>query len=122
MPIAIEHVDFITVPTRDVERARQFYVETLGLELERETPVGIEVAAGQVTLGIWNPESMGLKFTPTPNPMGLGVADVEAARRQLTAAGVEFEGETLDTGVCHMALFSDPDGNSLMLHRRYEPA
>ncbi len=121
MPIAIEHVDFITVPTRDVERARQFYVETLGLQLDRETPVGIEVAAGQVTLAIWNPESMGRTFTPTPNPVGLRVADVEAARRQLTAAGVEFEEETIDTGVCHMALFSDPDGNSLMLHRRYAP-
>jgi hypothetical protein len=34
---------------------------------------------------------------------------------------VEFRADTLDTGVCHMAFFEDPDGNALMLHHRYAP-
>src|SRR4051794_9115323 len=103
MPITVEHVDFISVPTRDLPRARRFYLETLGLPLDRETPAGVEVTAGQVTLGIWEPEKMGLPFAPTPNDIALRVPDVAAARAQLEAAGVEFRGETFDTGVCHMA-------------------
>jgi catechol 2,3-dioxygenase-like lactoylglutathione lyase family enzyme len=121
VPITVERVDFISVPTRDVARARQFYAETLGLPLERDRPSGFEVRAGQVTLGIWEPEGMGLPFEPGPNHVALRVPDVAAARAELEAAGVEFEGETIDTTVCHMALFRDPDGNALMLHRRYAP-
>ncbi len=67
MPITVEHVDFLSVPSRDIERARAFYVDTLGLPLERDTPAGIEVTAGQVTLGIWEPEKMGVPFEPAPN-------------------------------------------------------
>jgi catechol 2,3-dioxygenase-like lactoylglutathione lyase family enzyme len=121
MPITVERVDFVSVPTRDLPRSRSFYVETLGLPLERDTPAGAEVTAGQVTLGIWQPENMGLPFAPTPNPIALRVPDVAAARAELEAAGVEFRGDTLDTGVCHMAFFADPDGNEIMLHRRYAP-
>jgi catechol 2,3-dioxygenase-like lactoylglutathione lyase family enzyme len=121
MPITVEQVDFVPVPTRDVERARRFYLETLGLPLERETPAGPEVTAGQVTLSVWEPERMGVPFTPTPNHIALRVPDVHAARAELEGAGVEFDGETLDTGVCHMAFFRDPDGNAIMLHRRYAP-
>ena len=121
MPIIVERVDFLSVPSRDIERARAFYVDTLGLPLERDTPAGIEVTAGQVTLGVWEPEKMGLPFEPAPNHIALRVPDVEAARSGLEAAGVEFDGDTLDTGVCHMAFFRDPDGNALMLHRRYAP-
>ena len=40
-------------------------------------------------------------------------------RKELEAKGVQFNGDTFDTGVCHMALFTDPDGNDLMLHHRY---
>ena len=47
--------------------------------------------------------------------------DVAEARKELEAKGVEFHGETLDTGVCHMAFFRDPDGNEMVLHRRYAP-
>ena len=64
---------------------------------------------------------MGLPFAPNPNDIALRVPDVAAAREALEAAGVEFSGETFDTGVCHMAFFSDPDGNALMLHHRYAP-
>jgi len=49
------------------------------------------------------------------------VDDVAAARAELQAKGIEFTGDTFDTGVCHMAFFADPDGNPLMLHGRYVP-
>jgi catechol 2,3-dioxygenase-like lactoylglutathione lyase family enzyme len=121
MPVAISHVDFISIATQDAARSKTFYVETLGLPLERDTPTGFEVAAGQVTLGVWEPERMGLPFQPTPNAVALHVDDVAAARAELEAAGVTFDGDTFDTGVCHMSFFRDPDGNAFMLHRRYAP-
>jgi catechol 2,3-dioxygenase-like lactoylglutathione lyase family enzyme len=122
MPITVEHVDFVSIPTRDPDRSRRFYLETLGLPLDRETPVGFEVTAGQVTLAVWQPETMGLPFAPNANEVALRVPDVADARRALEAAGVEFAGDVIDTGVCHMTMFKDPDGNALMLHRRYAPA
>ena len=121
MPLTVEHVDFISIPSRDLARSRAFYLDTLGLPLDRDTPTGFEVTAGQVTLGVWEPERIGRPFQPAANEVALRVPDVAAARAQLEQAGVAFKGETIDTGVCHMALFSDPDGNALMLHRRYAP-
>lgn len=121
MAVQVEEVDFISIPTRNLAASRAFYIEQLGLRLDRETPAGIEVLAGDVTFGIWQPEQMGFQFSPTPNPIALRVADVAAARAELEAAGVAFFGDTIDTGVCHMAIFADPDGNALMLHRRYAP-
>jgi predicted enzyme related to lactoylglutathione lyase len=64
----------------------------------------------------------GLEFAPqTTAHIALHVDDVEAARQELEGKGIEFQGETFDTGVCHMAFFADPDGNNLMLHHRYAP-
>ncbi len=83
--------------------------------------MGFEVAAGQVTLSIWDPSRIGVPFAPNPNDVALRVDDVALRRAELEANGVEFTGEILDTGVCHMAFFHDPDGNALMLHRRYAP-
>ena len=118
----VEHVDFLSIVSQDIDRSRHFYLETLGLPLDREVPTGgFEVACGQVTLGVWEPEKMGLPFAPNPNDVALRVPDVAEARAELEGKGVEFVGETLDTGVCHMAFFHDPDGNALMLHRRYAP-
>ena len=116
--LAVERVDFITIPTRDPERARAFYHETLGLPLDGNNPA--EVTAGQVTLSFWNPESEGIEFQPSIGGFALRVADVDAARKELEAKGVEFVGSG-DTGVCHMAVCLDPDGNAVILHRRYEP-
>jgi predicted enzyme related to lactoylglutathione lyase len=121
MSFTITHVDFVPIATQDTERSRAFYVDTLGLPLERDTPTGFEVAAGQVTLGIWQPEKFDVPFQVTPNALALHVDDLPTARAELEAKGVEFAGDTFDTSVCLMAFFSDPDGNALMLHHRYAP-
>ncbi len=115
----VERVDFVSIPTRDAERARRFYGETLGLPPSRDTPDEFETP--NVTLGLWTPEAEGVEFAPNTAGVALRVPDVAAARGRLEQAGVEFLGETVDTGVCHMGFFYDPDGNVLILHRRYAP-
>jgi catechol 2,3-dioxygenase-like lactoylglutathione lyase family enzyme len=117
----IERVDFVSFLTQDIARAKRFYAETLELEIETEAENDMEFRAGQVTLDIFNPAGIGQPFAPSTGSLALRVPDVAAARAELEAKGVEFDGETLDTGVCHMAFFRDPDGNALMLHRRYAP-
>jgi catechol 2,3-dioxygenase-like lactoylglutathione lyase family enzyme len=117
----VEKVDFVSFLTQDIARAKRFYTEALGLEVETEGENDMEFRAGQVTLDIFNPASIGQPFAPSPAGVALRVPDVAAARAELEAKGIEFDGETLDTGVCHMAFFHDPDGNALMLHRRYAP-
>jgi len=118
--IEVERVDYISVPTRDVERAKQFYGETLGLRHEKDTAVGAEYRAGQVTVGIVRSADVGTDFAPNPAGFALRVPDVDAARETLAQAGVELT-EVYDTGVCRLAFFTDPDGNRLVLHRRYAP-
>ena len=117
----VEHVDFVSFLTQDIRRAKRFYGDTLGLEIETEGENDMEFRAGQVTLDIFFGESVGQPFAPSPAGIALRVPDVAAARAELEAKGVEFDGETIDTGVCHMAFFKDPDGNSLIIHRRYAP-
>ena len=116
----IERVDTVGVPSRDGKRSRQFYVETLGLRPDERS--WNEFWIGETCFAIWYPEQFGGEFEAQKNSIALlRVEDVEAARAELEAKGVEFQGETLDTGVCHMASFLDPDGNELTLHRRYAP-
>ena len=117
----VERVDLVSFLTQDIARARRFYAETLGLEIETVGEHDLEFRAGQVTLDVFDPSSIGQPFAPSPAGLALRVRDVAAARAKLEAKGVEFDGETKDTGVCHMAFFHDPDGNALMLHRRYAP-
>lgn len=116
----VEHVDFVSLLTQDIPRARRFYAETLGLEIETEGEDDMELRAGQVTLDIFNPASQGQPFAPSLGGLALRVPDVDAARAELEAKGIEFDGETRETSVCRMAFFKDPDGNSLMLHRRFD--
>jgi catechol 2,3-dioxygenase-like lactoylglutathione lyase family enzyme len=119
--LVVEHVDFVSVLTQDIPRAKRFYAETLGLEIETEGEHDLEFRLGQVTLDVFDPASQGQPFAPNLGGVALRVPDVAAARALLEEKGVEFDGETLDTGVCHMAFFHDPDGNLLLLHRRYAP-
>jgi len=116
----IERVDFVSFLTQDLARAKRFYTEVLGLEVETEGEYDLELRAGQVTLDIFDPSSIGQPFAPSPAGLALRVPDVGAARAELEAKGVEFDGETIVTGVCRQAWFKDPDGNALMLHRRFD--
>jgi catechol 2,3-dioxygenase-like lactoylglutathione lyase family enzyme len=117
----VERVDFVSFLTQDLGRAKRFYTEVLGLQLEGEGESNMELTCGQVTLDIFDPSSVGQPFAPSPAGLSLRVGDVVAARSELEEKGVELDGEILDTGVCHMTFFKDPDGNALMLHRRYAP-
>ena len=118
--IAVEHVDFVSFLTQDLARAKRFYTETLGLELETEGEHDMELRCGQVTLDIFDPSSIDQPFSPSPAGVALRVGDVDAARAALEAKGVAFDGETITTSVCKQAWFRDPDGNALMLHRRFD--
>jgi catechol 2,3-dioxygenase-like lactoylglutathione lyase family enzyme len=116
----VEHVDFVSFLTQDLPRAKRFYTETLGLEVETEGASDLELRCGQVTLDVFDPTSIGQRFAPSLAGLALRVADVDAARAELEAKGVAFDGDTLTTGVCKQAWFKDPDGNALMLHRRFD--
>jgi catechol 2,3-dioxygenase-like lactoylglutathione lyase family enzyme len=116
----ISKVDTIGIPSSNGARSREFYVETLGFRPDERS--WNEFWVGESCFAIWEPARFGIEFEPQPNSIALlHVDDVAAARAELEAKGVEFTGETFDTGVCHMALFTDPDGNDLMLHHRYTP-
>jgi catechol 2,3-dioxygenase-like lactoylglutathione lyase family enzyme len=117
----VQEVDFVSVLTQDIARAKQFYAETLGLPIETEGENDMEFTLGQVTLDVFNPSSVGQEFAPSPAGIAIRVADVAEARTELERKGVQFDGDIVDTGVCHFAFFKDPDGNQLMLHRRYAP-
>ncbi len=116
----ITKIDFVAVPSTDAERSRGFYVDTLGLRPDDHSK--FECWAGDTCLGIYEPTQFGMEFGPSKNGhLALHVDDMAEARSELEGKGVEFMGDTLDTGVCHMAFFNDPDGNDLMLHSRYAP-
>ena len=114
----VEQVDFVSVPARDVSRAVAWYRDVLGLP-PSEYSQG-EVEAPNVTFGFWNPEADGEPFAPNTAGVALRVADVHAAVEEVRAAGGEVIG-IQDSGVCHMGFVKDPDGNVLILHRRYAP-
>jgi catechol 2,3-dioxygenase-like lactoylglutathione lyase family enzyme len=118
--VIVERTDFVSVFTEDMQQAKRFYGETLGLEIESEGDEDTEFRCGQVTLDVFDPSSIGQSFAPSPAGIALRVPDVDAARVELEAKGVVFEGETLETSVCRMAFFKDPDGNMLVLHRRFD--
>jgi len=119
----VSGVDFVSVPTRDLDASVAFYGETLGLRRSAYRPDRgfAEFETGNLTLSIINPAQMGMEHVASHNPIALHVDDVAAARTALEAKGVTFAGDTFDTGVCHMGFFADPDGNALMLHHRYAP-
>ena len=112
----VEQVDFVTIPTRDAERAVGFYRDVLGLL----PGAGGEVETPNVTLSFWNPERDGEPFVPNVAGVAFRVPDVEQACAELEASGGEIVGIE-DTGVCHMGFCKDLDGNTIILHRRYAP-
>ena len=114
----VELVDFISIPTRDATRALAWYTQVLGLPLSECT--ASEVETPNVTLSFWLPEEQGEQFVPNQNGIALRVADVHAAVEEVRVAGGEVIGIE-DSGVCHMGFVKDPDGNVVILHRRYLP-
>jgi catechol 2,3-dioxygenase-like lactoylglutathione lyase family enzyme len=119
----ITGTDFITVGTRDYDTAAEFYGGVLGLPLSKRwgnMPAG-EFETGNLTIAVMQSDAFGIEFEPHRHPIELHVEDFEAARAELESRGVEFEGETLDSGVCYQAFFADPDGNALAIHHRYAP-
>jgi len=119
----ITRVDFVPLSTRDIDAACAFYETTLGLPRSVYVPERnyAEFETGNVTISVVDGEKMGLGHHRNTLAIALHVDDVASTRQTLEQRGVEFQGETLDTGVCHMAFFADPDGNALMLHHRYAP-
>ena len=123
MAIGVSGTDFVCIPCTDIEEAQKFYGETLGLEFGKqwgEMP-GLEYETGNLTIALMQSDAFGQEFAPHTHPVALHVDDVEAARGELEAKGIEFAADTMDSGVCHMAIFRDPFGNGLMLHHRYAP-
>ncbi|HEX6153883.1 MAG TPA: VOC family protein, partial [Solirubrobacterales bacterium] len=117
----ISGTDFITVSTQDYERAAKFYGETLGLEFSKrwgEMPAG-EFETGNLTIAVMQSDAFGIEFRANNHPIEFHVEDFEAAKAELESRGIEFRGETLDSGVCFQAFFEDPDGNALAIHHRY---
>lgn len=120
-------VDFVSLPTSDFDAALEFYGNVLGLprssvwQRPGQEAVGAEFETGTVTVAIIPSERLGIPFQANKVPIALHVDHVEAARAELESRGVTFLADTIDSGVCHMAHFEDPDGNSLMLHHRYAP-
>jgi len=119
--LVVERADFVSVPVTDLERSTRFYAETLGLERVPGPGGWPEFQLGEnLSLYLVDPANIGEAFSgPHTAHIALRVPDVEGVRRELEEKGIEFQGDVLDTGVCHMAFFRDPDGNALMLHRRY---
>jgi predicted enzyme related to lactoylglutathione lyase len=118
----VSGTDFVAVPTTDYERAAEFYGSVLGLPFGKrwgEMPAG-EFETGSLTIAVMQSEAFGQEFHPHAAPIALHVDDFEAAKSELESRGVEFV-RTIDSGVCHMGIFQDPDGNSLMIHHRYAP-
>ena len=116
-------VDFVNVHTQDIEKAEAFYNGLLGLPIGKrygQMP-GVEFETGNLTIAVLQADAFGIPFNTSDQAIALRVEDVEGARAKLEAEGVEFIAPTIDSGVCHMAFFKDPDGNSLLFHNRYAP-
>jgi len=115
--------DFITVATKDIDAAMEFYGNVLGLPFSKrwgQMPAAV-LETGTVTIALMQSDAFGIEFRPNNHPIALRVDDVEAARAELESRGVRFKGDILDSGVCHQAFFEDPDGNVIGLHHRYAP-
>jgi catechol 2,3-dioxygenase-like lactoylglutathione lyase family enzyme len=119
----ITGTDFITVATQDIGRAERFYGEVLGLPLSKRwgNMPAAEFETGNLTIAVMQNDAFGMEFATNGNPIEFHVEDFEAARAELESRGVEFQADTLDSGVCHQAFFKDPDGNMLAIHNRYAP-
>jgi predicted enzyme related to lactoylglutathione lyase len=119
----ISGVDFVALPTQDYEKAAEFYGETLGLPFRKrwgEMPAG-EFQAGNLTIALMQTDAFGQEFKPHGSPLAFHVDDFDSAKADLESKGVQFQMDVIDSGVCKMVFFSDPDGNTVGIHHRYAP-
>ena len=119
----IQRVDYVRVPVTDMDEANRFYGEVLGLQRNPSSPGDdwVEYEVGNLTLAVMTPHTHDSDFVPLPPAtIALRVPDVEAARAELEAAGLQV-GEMWDSGVCYGVGVSDPAGNRILLHHRYAP-
>jgi predicted enzyme related to lactoylglutathione lyase len=114
----ITEVAFVVIPVTDKDRARKFYQETLGLKPAMSVHDGmwVEYEIGGTTIGVgchpeWKPARDGTSVS-------FEVDDIDAMIAKLKEEGVQFEREKVETPVCFMAVFRDPDGNRLLVHKR----
>ena len=117
----VNGTDFVCIPVQDYERAAKFYGEVLGLPFSKRwgsMPAG-EFETGNLTLALMQMDAFGQEFSPNVAPVALQVDDVAKTKAELESKGVEFKTDIIDSGVCHQAIFTDPDGNALDLHHRY---
>ena len=122
MATVVTGTDFVTLPTKNYEAAAEFYGQVLGLPFGKQwgdMPAG-EFETGSLTIALMQMDAFGQDFHPHGAPVALHVDDFEGAKAELESRGVEFV-NTIDSGVCHMGIFRDPDGNALMIHHRYAP-
>ena len=119
----ISKTDFVFLRITSFEKAEDFYSGVLGLECSKrhENDLGGEFETGNLTIQVVNMPKLGREIPPSTGAIALHVDDVEQARTELESKGIEFLGETMDSGVCFQAYFKDPDGNALILHHRYAP-
>jgi predicted enzyme related to lactoylglutathione lyase len=120
--LKITEISFSCYPVTDMARARKFYEGTLGLK--PTVTVGeaggmqwteYDIGPGTLALGAgapdWHPRADGCS-------VGLEVADFDAAIADLKSKKVKFKMEPFPTPVCKMAMISDPDGNTICIHKR----
>ena len=119
----ITRTDFVFLPITSFDEAEQFYGGVLGLECSKryDNELGGEFETGSLTIQLVDMAKLGREVGPSTGAIALHVDDVATARSELESRGVEFQGETMDSGVCFQAYFADPDGNALILHHRYAP-
>jgi catechol 2,3-dioxygenase-like lactoylglutathione lyase family enzyme len=119
----ISGTDFITIPTKDFDAAREFYGGVLGLAESKQwgKMPAVEFETGNLTIAVMQSDAFGVEFSPNNHPIEFHVDDFQAAKDELESRGVKFRGDTLDSGVCWQAFFEDPSGNTLAIHHRYAP-
>ena len=117
----VNGTDFVTIGTRDIDRAVAFYRDVVGLEQSKQwgSMPAYEFETGNLTIALMQTDAFGIEFAPNTVPIAFHVDDFDAAKAELESRGVEFKGETIDSGVCYQAIFEDPDGNVLDIHHRY---
>ena len=126
----LEHAELLAfIPTIDGERARRFYVDTLGLTFVSDDQFAITIRSGKTDIRVSRMDA----FNPAPYTiLGWKVPEIAATAQQLTAAGITFERYpfleqdpngiwSAPDGAAKVAWFKDPDGNVISISQHAHP-